>query len=330
MFRKKNAEAEGSVSGVGRRMDGQDKKAEEKKKNSGIISVVMISIMSLVFITIASLMLFVKEVTIAYICYAVCGMAIVSGIFLIVRYFVTEAYRNLNEYWFAEGVLIVSLGICGLLKVDALAGMFIAVVGVALLISGVVKLQSALDLRMMNDAIWFFMLIVSVAIIGFSMFVLLKPDMDKTYTWYVLLADGVLGLVNIIYLYFRIKTYNRAEIKAKEKQEEEIRGRIIKEQEEERQKQEEQKRIEQEEQAAQFQAREKEMQEDDVRYGFTPENSEPGQEMRETADAGETVTVDPDDVNVENAPERLSAEDVEVIPPQLESQKKGIFSNLKK
>ncbi len=302
MFRKKNAEAEESVSSEECRMDRQDKKdkkAEEKKKNSGIISVVMTSIMSLIFITIASLMLFVKEVTIAYICYAVCGMAIVAGIFLIVRYFVTEAYRDLNEYWFAEGVLIVSLGICGLLKVDVLVSMFIAVVGVALLISGVVKLQSALDLRMMDDAVWFFMLMISVVIIGFSMCVLLKPDMDKTYTWYVLLADGVLGLINIIYLYFRVKSYNKAEIKAKEKQEEEIRGRIIKEQEEERQKQEEQKRIEQEEQAAQSQAREREMQEDDARYGFIPEEPENGQETGETAadtDTEETVIAEPADV----------------------------------
>lgn len=316
MFGKKDAAKAGQVQAEEKKSDNEKK----DKKGSGLISVVMISIMSLIFITIAALMLFVKEVTIAYICYAVCGLAIIAGIFLIVRYFVTQAYRNLNEYWFAEGVLAVSLGICGLLKVDALAGIFITVVGIALLISGVVKLQSALDLRMMNDAVWFVMLIISAVIIVFSMFVLLKPDLNKTYTWYVLLADGVLGLVNIIYLYFRIKAYNKAEIKARARQEEDIRNRIIKEQEEERSRQEAEKRAEEAERVSRDKAREEELKADDERYGFTAENSEPGQDKKAAGTVSEPVDVDPASVYVSEAPKKLDAADVEVIPPQLDSQ----------
>ena len=245
------------------------------KKNSGIISVISISIMSIIFIAVALVMLFVKDATVEYILYAICGTAIAAGIFAIVRYFVRKAYCDLNEYGFAEGVLLVTLGICGLVKVESLAPLFLTVVGIALLISGVVKLQSALGLRMMNDAIWFLVLIISVIVIGFSVFVLLKPDMNQTYTWYVLLADGILGLVNVIYQDFRIKAYNSAEVRAKEKEESELRDKIIKEQEDARIAREEQQRTELENKAAEDKALAEKLKNDDARYGFNENNSVP-------------------------------------------------------
>ena len=243
MFGKKKAEEV-------KQDDSQQKQETSEKKRSGVISVVMISIMAAIFIAVALIMLFVKDATVTYICYAICGAAIIVGIFAIVRYFLIKAYCDLNEYGFAEGVLLVSLGICGLIKVDAIAGVFITVVGIALLISGVIKLQSALALRMMNDVLWFLVLIISVVIIGFSMFVLLKPDMDQIYTWYVLLVDGVLSLVNVIYQFFRIKAYNSAEMKAVEQSKNDMRDKILKEQEDMRLAKEEQRKAELEQKAA--------------------------------------------------------------------------------
>lgn len=268
MFGKKKAEEV-------KQDDSQQKQETSEKKRSGVISVVMISIMAAIFIAVALIMLFVKDATVTYICYAICGAAIIVGIFAIVRYFLIKAYCDLNEYGFAEGVLLVSLGICGLIKVDAIAGVFITVVGIALLISGVIKLQSALALRMMNDVLWFLVLIISVVIIGFSMFVLLKPDMDQIYTWYVLLADGVLSLINVIYQFFRIKAYNSAEMKAVEQSKNDMRDKILKEQEDMRLAKEEQRKAELEQKAAEDKALEAKLNDDDAKYGFNAQNSEP-------------------------------------------------------
>lgn len=283
-------------------------KPAEQKKHSGLISLVMISVLSLIFVVIAVLMLFVKQVTITYICYAVCGVAIIVGIFAIARYFVTKAYCDLNEYGFAEGVLLVSLGICGMIKVDALAGIFVTAVIVALLVSGVVKLQSALALRMMNDAIWFLVLIISAVIIVFSMIALLNPNLDKTYTWYVLLADGVLSLINIIYLYFRIKAFNKAEVKAKAKQESDIRDRIIQEQADADKKKAEERRLELEKKAEEDKALEKELDADDAKYGFNKGNSVPIADNAPTAETGDTVTdaAKTSDTAGQNGPEEES------------------------
>lgn len=182
----------------------------EKKKN--VFNTVVVALIAAVFMLVSVLILFVPQIEIKDICYFCCGAVLVLGIYMIVRYFLTEGYRRLSEYGFSEGVLFVLLGSCGLVSADAIASSFLTVLGLALLLSGVIKLQYALDLKFMEDKAWLGFFIVTIVFLVCSVVSVLKPFSNKTfyekYTCYVLLIDGIVTIVNICYLRFRIKAHS--------------------------------------------------------------------------------------------------------------------------
>lgn len=184
---------------------------DEKKKN--LFSTVVVSVMAVIFIAVAVLILFVPRIEVKDICYFICGFVVVLGIYMIVRYFMSAGYERLNEYGFSEGVLFVLLGICGLVSAERIAASFLTALGLLLLLSGVIKLQYALDLKCMEDKAWAGFFAVTVLLLGFSVSVILNPfeDMEffQNYTAGILLADGIVEIVNILYLNFRIKAYRQ-------------------------------------------------------------------------------------------------------------------------
>lgn len=183
----------------------------EKKKN--VFSTIVVSLMAAVFIAVGVLILFVPQVEVQDICYFICGFIVVLGIYMIVRYFMTGGYERLNEYGFSEGVLFVLLGICGLVSAKNIAASFLTALGLLLLLSGVIKLQYALDLKCMEDKNWIGFFAVTIVLLGCSVVVILKPfedqDFYQNFTCYVLMVDGVVEIINILYLNFRTKAYRR-------------------------------------------------------------------------------------------------------------------------
>lgn len=190
---------------------------DEKKKS--MFSAVTIATIAVIFIAVAVLVLFVPRVEVKDICYFICGFVVVLGIYMIVRYFMTAGYEKLNEYGFSEGVLFVLLGICGLVSAERIAESFLTALGLLLLLSGVIKLQYALDLKCMGDKAWAVFFAVTIILLGCSVSVILKPFEDlkfyQNYTAYILLVDGIVEIVNIFYLNFRTKEYHRETEKAR-------------------------------------------------------------------------------------------------------------------
>lgn len=196
---------------------------EQTKEKQGILGTVLVISLSVVLMIVATLLLFVPQIKILYICYFICGVAIAAGIYMIVRYFMTDAFQNVNEYGFSEGVLLVILGICGMLRAQNLAASFVTILGIALSFSGIVKLQYAMDLKRMKDFMWVVALIISAVVLIWSIFVILQPFAGKgwfeTVSWYTMLADGVLGLLLLGYMALRIKFYKKKELKEAQKEE---------------------------------------------------------------------------------------------------------------
>ncbi len=181
----------------------------EKKKS--LFSTAVVSLIPAISILVAVLILFVPQIEVKDICYFICGFVVILGIYMIVRYFMTGGYERLNEYGFSEGVLFVLLGICGLVSAERIAVSFLTALGLLLLLSGVIKLQYALDLKCMEDRAWAGFFAVTIVLLGFSVSVILNPfeDMEfyQNYTAAILLVDGIVETGNIVYLNLRTRTY---------------------------------------------------------------------------------------------------------------------------
>lgn len=194
---------------------------EQKKQNA--FGSWMVFGLSLVLMIVAALLLFVPQIKLIYMCYFMCSAIMIAGIYMIVRYFMTDAFRNMNEYGFSVGVLIVVLGVCGIIRAEKLADSFVILLGIALACSGIVKLQYALDLKRMKDNIMsYIVLAISIFVICVAVLVILQPFEGKDWfqaeiaRWYVMLIDGGLGVLLFIYMAIRLKLYNKAEKKAAE------------------------------------------------------------------------------------------------------------------
>lgn len=196
---------------------------ENKNENKEFSGTFLILFSAVINILLGMVMLFVKQIDLKTLCYIFITLLIVGGIGLIIRYLMTESYKNINQYGLSVGVLCVILGMCALVRVDKLSAYFMICLGIWLLISGIIKLQYALDLKALRDKTWFVLLIISAIISICAILIIINPFTEKIYhtylTYILLIVDGSISLLSTAYLSLRLKKYQKLSEKRKEEQE---------------------------------------------------------------------------------------------------------------
>ena len=187
-----------------------EKKKDKKKKpymmpqdqltqTTGWLGTIFLARMAALFILVGGVMLFVDGVKELYLIYMISALLIALGIGLIVKYFVTEAYRSVHDYGFSGGALIVILGGCALARAGQLTMQIAAFVGLLVLSVAVVMLQQAMQLHIMRKKVWTVVLAISLVTLLSS--VLLLFDISAVtgkvegFEYWVLLVAGVLTLL---------------------------------------------------------------------------------------------------------------------------------------
>lgn len=118
--------------------------ANRQKEN--LLGTIFLSVLSVLFIVIGVCMLFVQKIQIVYLLYAIAAIIIVLGIGMMIRYYVRQAYRNVHDYSFSCGALLVILGGCGLVRADELVKSVPTLVGMLVLILSIIMMQRALQI----------------------------------------------------------------------------------------------------------------------------------------------------------------------------------------
>lgn len=182
-----------------------------------------IAIMDVLLACSGAALLFVPSLKLVYIIYGFLSLVVIAGIIMMIRYFMTNSYKDFNAYGFSEGTLLVILGICGLIKATALESVFYTGIGLVLIFSCVIKLQYTLDLSRMGDKLFYLLLVLVLVLTGCGIAVLLNPFTDPAkYTSFVhllLLIDGAFSLLFMLYLALRIRAYTKKEAKEQENKE---------------------------------------------------------------------------------------------------------------
>lgn len=182
-----------------------------------------IAIMDVLLACSGAALLFIPNLQLVYIIYGFLSLVVIAGIIMMIRYFMTNSYKDFNAYGFSEGTLLVILGICGLVKATALESVFYTGIGLVLIFSCVIKLQYTLDLSRMGDKLFYLLLVLVLVLTGCGIAVLLNPFTDPAkYTSFVhllLLIDGAFSLLFMLYLALRIRAYTKKEAKEQENKE---------------------------------------------------------------------------------------------------------------
>lgn len=132
------------------------------------------------------------------ICYMIAGIAIVVGLVNLVVYFTRNITRNYYRNDFVMGLMMVVLGIFVIYKADLVIALVPFIIGLCIIVSGLFKLQGALDVQRMggNSVVILGLAIVNV-VIGILM--VINP-FESALLLYRLLGVGLLfsGLTDMV------------------------------------------------------------------------------------------------------------------------------------
>ena len=172
---------------------------DQLTQTTGRLGSIFLAAVAALFILVGGVMLFVEGMEELYLIYMVSALLIALGIGLIVKYFVTEAYRRMHDYGFSGGALIVILGGCALARARQMTTQIGAFVGLLVLAVAVVMLQQAIQLHIMRKKAWIPVLVISLVTLLSSVLLLfdLRSVTGKVtgFAYWVMLIAGVLTLL---------------------------------------------------------------------------------------------------------------------------------------
>lgn len=179
---------------------------QEKQTNLVVMGVAIVAAV------LGALLLFVPQISAEKICYLMCGAVVIGGIYSIVHYFLSNAFREAQNYGFSAGVFLVVLGILGFIKTAAIVDFFPVAISIIGLLYAVILLQDALDLKRLGSGKWSIVLCVSVVVILVAMADLINPfsaEVQKLISYWMILVTGVLLLLSKLMLKMAYKEYDR-------------------------------------------------------------------------------------------------------------------------
>lgn len=162
------------------------------------------------YMVLGLILLIFPATTARTICYLIAGIAIVTGLVNLVVYFTRNITRNYYRNDFVTGLMLMVLGIFVIYKVDLVIALAPFIIGLCIIVSGLFKLQGALDVqRMGGNAVLILGLAVVNVVIGILM--VINP-FDSAMLLYRLLGAGLLfsgltDLASTLYLSSKMHSY---------------------------------------------------------------------------------------------------------------------------
>ena len=160
-------------------------------------------ITSIIYLVIGLILILWPDVAGKIIIYAIGAAALLYGGFRIVDFFVRKEHLSGTvQLGVALGIGCLLVGLFLIFKVDLILTLLAAVIGVAVIIDSVLRLQIALNLRHVGGQYWLVLLITSLVTLGFGILLLFNPftavKVATIVAGVLLLIDGGFTLWGLI------------------------------------------------------------------------------------------------------------------------------------
>lgn len=197
------------------------KKEEKPVKNTNFVGMMAVVMLSVLFVLIGTLMLFLPDMQEYYFAYVAGGAFLLGGLWLIVRYFWKEGYRLITNYDFAFGMMLAIFGIAAIVKAKEITGFYNALLAAMILIQATVLLQYSIQMKALKGRAWWLVLIFAVLGVGFTLLVILDPrqviSSNRDLFYGGVMTDGILGLISLILATFRTRGYEAEQERERER-----------------------------------------------------------------------------------------------------------------
>lgn len=191
------------------------KTAFTKDTSDSRVTTIMVYLAAILYIALGIAFLLLPQLEAEQFCYLLAGGLILLGILRIGEYFIRECYKNVNQYGFSIGAFTVILGVCIIIRIHLFADIFPICLGIGILLTAIIKVQNAMDLRALSDSRFPVFLIASVVMVVCAVVILVDPFPKETvrdrFLYLILIADGILSIISTTYLIFRAREYKKKE-----------------------------------------------------------------------------------------------------------------------
>lgn len=133
-------------------------------------------ISSVVYLVIGLILIIWPDAARQIIIYAIGAAALLYGGFRIVDFFVRKEHLSGTvQIGVALGIACLLLGLFLIFKVNLVVTLLAAIIGVAVIVDSVLRLQIALNLRHIGAQYWVILLVTALVTLGFGILLLFNP-----------------------------------------------------------------------------------------------------------------------------------------------------------
>lgn len=166
---------------------------------------------AVLYVILGAILLLFPETTATTLCYALGIAAVVVGVSGVFVYLFRDAARNAYRNDFVFGLVAILLGVFIFCKVELIISLIPFILGIAVIVSGFIKLQDCIDVRRMgygNGLILFLLALVNLVL---GIVLVLNPFHTAILLFRImgagLIFSGISDLVTSAYMSRKIKDY---------------------------------------------------------------------------------------------------------------------------
>ena len=199
---------------MGGEMAGHMNKEKEVNGRSyeGLLAVLLLSA---ALIGVGVILLLYPDIRFENFCRLLGGVMAVFGLWKIIRYLIRAEYRNITNYDLSIGLILASIGVCLISEAARFGQSGVQFMGFLVLISAVIMIQYALQIRFLDGKLFPLALIIALANYAFGMLAIVEPrSLFHTFSklFYILLiVSGVCGLFSLCLAWVRTRNKTKEE-----------------------------------------------------------------------------------------------------------------------
>ena len=169
-------------------------------------------LLSIAYIVIGMMLLIMPQTSLLWICYAFGAVVLITGIVCLIQYARIRG-TGFTAPFMLVGVITAGLGIFTLAKPQVVASFLPIVFGIFIVVDGLSRIGSAIDLAKRKGQKWWVLLLLSIVSVALGILLVLHPFGAAVSVVMVcgilLIVEGAMNLGCILYAAMELRTLDR-------------------------------------------------------------------------------------------------------------------------
>lgn len=182
------------------------------EKDHGEIFMLLLPV---VYLVLGILLLFFDSIKPSVLAQLLGAIMILFGAAFIIRYFIRHSYMDTSAYGFSLGAFAIILGVCVIIKSEAVGESLIVCLDICIMLTAIIKLQNAIQLIFMKSKFFIPVLVLSAAFIACTILIAVDvfhdAEVQNKFTYITMICDGVASFVITIVLRSKHRNKLRSE-----------------------------------------------------------------------------------------------------------------------